>query len=178
MTTSPTKPNGTPSFEVNGLASSPSIAERTETSTPKPDNLSNEEIQRLELKRLERLEQRRRLEAEINALDAEAKRDELLVNGGNATSIAASAPTSPLGARSPHGSSEERAPSTGPVAPIGQGRDMNGAKSMPASRRTSGYGPTFGMEKLSLSVLEPGGKKWNDEDDVDAEGAQSASPLT
>jgi hypothetical protein len=45
---------------------------------------------------------------------------------------------------------------------------------MPGSRRTSGYG-TFGFEKLSLSVMEPGSgrKEWKEEDEVDAEGAQS-----
>lgn len=56
----------------------------------------------------------------------------------------------------------------GPVGAIGQGRDLgNGAKSMPASRRASGYG-TFGMEKLSLSVMDEGtGRtKW-DEEEVD-----------
>ena len=59
-------------------------------------------------------------------------------------------------------------------APIGQGRELaNGAKSMPASRRTSGYGGSFGLEKLSLSVMDTKGKTWTDEEDVDAEGAQS-----
>ena len=49
----------------------------------------------------------------------------------------------------------------------------NGAKSMPTSRRASGFGPTFGMEKLSLSVMESAqGKGWDD-DEVDTEGAQS-----
>jgi hypothetical protein len=44
---------------------------------------------------------------------------------------------------------------------------------MPASRRTSGYGGgSFGMEKLSLSVLD-GKKEWTDEDDVAADNAQS-----
>jgi hypothetical protein len=54
------------------------------------------------------------------------------------------------------------------VGAIGQGRELgNGAKSMPASRRASGYG-TFGMEKLSLSVMDEGtGRvKW-DEEEVD-----------
>ena len=62
-------------------------------------------------------------------------------------------------------------------APIGQGREMaNGAKSMPTSRRASGYGGTFGLEKLSLSIMEPGTKQsWADDEDVDAEGAQSRS---
>jgi hypothetical protein len=46
---------------------------------------------------------------------------------------------------------------------------------MPASRRTSGYGGgTFGMDKLSISVLEPGRKEWADEDDV----AESKPPAT
>lgn len=59
-------------------------------------------------------------------------------------------------------------------APIGQGRETaNGAKSMPGSRRTSGYG-TFGMEKLSLSMMSTGRREWTaEEEDVDAEGAQS-----
>jgi hypothetical protein len=43
---------------------------------------------------------------------------------------------------------------------------------MPASRRTSGYGGnTFGFEKMSLSVMEPGqAGKWDDE--VDEQGAE------
>ena len=97
---------------------------------------------------------------------------------GNTTS----APTTPPG-RPAHGSAAGAG--GGPVAPkttsdkpapIGQGREMaNGAKSMPASRRASGFGPTFGLEKLSLSVMEPSGagKTWTDDDDVDTEGAAS-----
>jgi hypothetical protein len=45
---------------------------------------------------------------------------------------------------------------------------------MPASRRTSGYGGTFGMDKLSLSVLEHGRKDWADQvDDLADDNAQS-----
>jgi len=84
---------------------------------------------------------------------------------GNTTS----APTTPPGRA--NGAAGQDKP-----APIGQGRELaNGAKSMPASRRTSGYGGSFGLEKLSLSVMDSKGKTWTDEEDVDAEGAQSES---
>jgi hypothetical protein len=65
----------------------------------------------------------------------------------------------------------------GNAGAIGQGREAaNGAKSMPASRRTSGYG-TFGMEKLSLSVMDEGTgrNKWDEE--VDDQVAHSKSTL-
>jgi hypothetical protein len=59
-------------------------------------------------------------------------------------------------------------------APIGT---PAGAKSMPASRRTSGTAGTFGLERLSLNVgAEEGadGKDGASEDDAAfAEGAQS-----
>jgi len=85
---------------------------------------------------------------------------------GNTTS----APTTPPGR------ANGALPGQDKPAPIGQGRELaNGAKSMPASRRTSGYGGTFGLEKLSLSVMDSKGKTWTDEEDVDAEGAQSES---
>jgi hypothetical protein len=43
---------------------------------------------------------------------------------------------------------------------------------MPGSRRASGYGGSFGFEKLSLSVMETGGKskEWEDAGDETAEG--------
>jgi hypothetical protein len=97
---------------------------------------------------------------------------------GNGNGETTSAPTSPAG-RLSFILPDDSVP--GPkeqLAPIGQGRELaNGAKSMPASRRTSGYG-TFGMEKLSLSVMESGerrgGQKWGgadeDEGDADAQG--------
>jgi hypothetical protein len=84
------------------------------------------------------------------------------------------------------GNGTTSAPSTPPSAPgviekpVGS-QGQPGAKSMPTSRRASGYGgATFGMEKLSLSVMEPAGGQgrggWTrDEEDVDAEGAQSGS---
>lgn len=85
-----------------------------------------------------------------------------------------SEPTTPPGHE--NGNGDSTAPKEA-VAPIGQGREMaNGAKSMPASRRASGYG-TFGMEKLSLSVMDEGtGRqgKW-EEEEVDDQGAHSMS---
>ena len=104
----------------------------------------------------------RQLEADHLAEEAQiADADSPTGANGNTTS----APTTPPGR--PNGTTEK-------PAPIGQGREMaNGAKSMPNSRRASGYGGTFGLEKLSLSVVEP--KSWADEEDVDAAGAQSAS---
>jgi hypothetical protein len=84
------------------------------------------------------------------------------------------------------GNGTTSAPSTPPGADVEipqskQAGGAAGAKSMPTSRRASGYGGSaFGMEKLSLSVMEPnvradGERSWlePDEDDVDAEGAQS-----
>lgn len=110
----------------------------------------------------------RQLEADHLAEEAQiAKSDSPTPANGNTTS----APTTPPGGANGHALPNEK------PAPIGQGREMaNGAKSMPTSRRTSGYGGTFGMEKLSLSVMEPSaGKSWTDDEDVDAEGAQSES---
>ncbi len=112
----------------------------------------------------------RQLEAEHLAEERQLLNDE-----------AASAPTTPPG-RVTMGSTpsvpEMQQSEREQPAPIGQGRETaNGAKSMPASRRTSGYGAgAFGMEKLSLSVMEPERREWTaEEEDVDAEGAQSMS---
>lgn len=89
-----------------------------------------------------------------------------------------SAPTTPPG-RAPASVAAASVPDSKiKVAPIGQGRETaNGAKSMPGSRRTSRYDGAFGMEKLSLSAMDGPGKGWsnNDDEEVDAEGAQSAS---
>lgn len=85
-----------------------------------------------------------------------------------------SAPTTPPGHENGNGPSTDGAAKEA-VAPIGQGRELaNGAKSMPASRRASGYG-TFGMEKLSLSVMDEGTGRpgqW-EEEEVDDQGAHS-----
>lgn len=142
------------------------------TSTPPDDK------DLLEQKRAAREEQRARLQAQMAALEAEEHAEDMLLKtGGPGANEPSSAPTSPLGRlAAPAGA--DRAPGAGAPAPIGQGRE-NGAKSMPASRRTSGYGGTFGMEKLSLSVLEPGRKEWadvDDEDDLAADNAQSGYP--
>jgi hypothetical protein len=95
------------------------------------------------------------------------------VNGSaaspNLNGNTSSAPTTPPGGRA-----NGALPGQDKPAPIGQGRELaNGAKSMPASRRTSGHAGTFGLEKLSLSVMDTKGKTWTDDEDVDAEGAQS-----
>ncbi len=95
------------------------------------------------------------------------------------TNEPASAPTTPTG-RNAKGSTtsvpEMQRTEREQPAPIGHGRDgANGAKSMPGSRRTSAYG-TFGMEKLSLSVMDSGRRGWmTEEEEVDSEGAQSGS---
>lgn len=88
------------------------------------------------------------------------------VNGN--TSSAPTTPPGHEGEGQTNGSTKEA------VAPIGQGREMaNGAKSMPASRRASGYG-TFGLEKLSLSVMDEGTGRTNwDEEEVNDQGAHS-----
>lgn len=159
--------------------------------------------QRLEQKRIEHErtrtaqrakfeEQMRKLEADQQAELAEDHQQQHHADGhgpnGNATSNGdgetTSAPTTPPGpGRHALGSTTsvpEVSVTKETPAPIGQGRELaNGAKSMPASRRTSGYG-TFGMEKLSLSVMEGGerkGTRWEDEE-VDAEGAQSELVVT
>ncbi|KAL1407712.1 hypothetical protein Q8F55_007145 [Vanrija albida] len=170
---SPTKPNGA---DINGYKSVDvqvnGVAARSASSSP--DAVAD--VHALEKKRQERDEQRALLAAQMAKLDADQRADELLLNSnGVVITEPASAPTSPLGARNAAGTPGDRAPGAGAPAPIGQGREVNGAKSMPSSRRTSGYGgATFGMEKLSLSVLEPGKKDWADDDDVGAEGAQKS----
>jgi len=121
---------------------------------------------KLEQKRLEhertRLAQRAKFEEQMRQLEAQQLAEEKQLLSGDATS----APTTSV-------------PSSGsPVVekklePIGPPREVNGvgAKSMPASRRTSGHAGTFGMEKLSLSVMSQ--KERKEDEDVDAEGAQS-----
>jgi hypothetical protein len=142
-----------------------------QSTTPTGLESSAGEKMMLEQKRAAREEQRARLAAQMAELEAEQRAEDLLLNGGNGVAEPASAPTSPLG-RLPN-SAADRAPGAGAPAPIGQGRE-NGAKSMPASRRTSGYGGTFGMDKLSLSVLEHGRKDWADQvDDLADDNAQS-----
>jgi hypothetical protein len=106
----------------------------------------------------------------MRVLEAEQLAEERSLLNGEAATV----PSSPL--RNTHVSAiaaevKEKPAPIGPPAREGAGI---GAKSMPASRRTSGSAGTFGLEKLSLSVMAGNGKKveWNDED-VDAEGAQS-----
>lgn len=94
-------------------------------------------------------------------------------SNGNGNGNTTSAPTTPPGQEDSNGATTNAKEA---VAPIGQGREVaNGAKSMPASRRASGYG-TFGMEKLSLSVMDEGTgrNKW-EEEEVDDQGAHSES---
>jgi hypothetical protein len=113
----------------------------------------------------------RQLEADHMAEEAQIAKTTSPANG-----TTTSAPTTPTGVNGNGQLPAAGAPAAADKpAPIGQGRELaNGAKSMPASRRASGYGGTFGLEKLSLSVMEPGsGKTWTEDEDVDAEGAQS-----
>lgn len=152
------------------------------------DVANKQAAERLEFRRLEneraRMAQRAKFEEQMRQLEADHAAEESQILNGNSSppGEAASAPTTPPGGvRVAFGSTTsvpdmmkgfKEAP-----APIGSGRDANGAKSMPASRRASGYGGgSFGFEKLSLSVVEPAGnkKEWNEEDDVDAEGAQNS----
>ena len=143
-------------------------------------------FQRLEAKRAAneraRLAQRAKFEEQMRQLEADhlAEEAQLAKSASPDPTAANSAPTTPPGGSGPRSANSDTREKP---APIGQGRELaNGAKSMPASRRTSGYGSsTFGMEKLSLSVMDTGsGKQWNggaadgDEEDVDAEGAQSS----
>jgi hypothetical protein len=107
-------------------------------------------------------------QAEVSRLSGKQPTDTAATNGD-----ANSAPASPSG-KEDH--VEVNGGANGSAGAIGQGRELaNGAKSMPASRRASGYG-TFGMEKLSLSVMDEGtGRtKW-EEDEVDEQGAHSRS---
>ena len=119
-----------------------------------------------------RYTQRVKFDEQMRLLEAEhlAEERQLLINE------AASAPSTPIG-RNMLGSTAsvpdmQRVEREHP-APIGQGRETaNGIKSMPGSRRPSGHGQTFGFEKLS--VMNPGMKERSkDEEEVDAEGAQS-----
>ncbi|KAK6905551.1 pumilio-family RNA binding protein [Kwoniella mangroviensis CBS 10435] len=144
---------------------------------------SAQHADKLEAKRLEherqRHAQRARFEQQMQELEASQLAEERqLLNGNTPAGEAASAPTTPPG-RLPHGttasvSDNKEAPA--PIGPPGREREgLNGAKSMPGSRRTSTYGGTFGMEKLSLSVMADAGRRdWTEDDDVDAEGAQSS----
>lgn len=138
--------------------------------------------ERLEAKRIEheraRNTQRAKFEEQMRQLEADQLAEETLLagsgkgaaNGDHAAGANGtnSAPTTPPGHED--GAAKEA------VAPIGQGREMaNGAKSMPASRRASGYG-TFGMEKLSLSVMDEGTGRpahW-EEEEVDDQGAHNS----
>ncbi|WWC66536.1 uncharacterized protein I206_100439 [Kwoniella pini CBS 10737] len=137
--------------------------------------------ERLEAKRIEherqRHAQRARFEQQMQELEASQLAEERqLLNSNTPPGEAASAPTTPPG-RLPHGTTASVPESKEAPAPIGPpGREgLNGAKSMPGSRRTSTYGGTFGMEKLSLSVMADAGRRdWTEDDDVDAEGAQSS----
>lgn len=98
----------------------------------------------------------------MKQLEAQQLAEEKQLISGEATS----APTTPgPGETSPV--VEKR------LEPIGPPRETNGAKSMPGSRRTSGINGTFGMEKLSLSTMSH--KERKEDEDVDAEGAQSRS---
>jgi hypothetical protein len=138
-------------------------------------------LQRVEAKRAEhkraREVTRAKFEEQMRLLEAEHREEERAILSANApgTGEAASAPTTPPGHADADADASQVPAGVVPEepAPIGAGRE-NGAKSMPGSRRTSGYG-TFGFEKLSLSVMEPGSgrKEWKEEDEVDAEGAQS-----
>lgn len=136
---------------------------------------------RLEQKRLEhertRLAQRAKFEEQMRLLEAEQLAEEHQLLSGEA----ASAPTTPPGRSPAQTPVDAAAAGAASVAgssvkpePIGPPQP-NGAKSMPASRRTSGSAGTFGLEKLSLSVMgaKPKGKDWAEDEDVDAEGAQS-----
>ncbi|WWC86079.1 uncharacterized protein L201_000950 [Kwoniella dendrophila CBS 6074] len=142
---------------------------------------SAQHAERLEAKRLEheraRHAQRARFEQQMQELEASQLAEERqLLNGNTPSGEAASAPTTPPG-RLPHATTASVPDTKGAPAPIGPpGREgLNGAKSMPGSRRTSTYGGTFGMEKLSLSVMaDPSRRDWAEDDDVDAEGAQSS----
>lgn len=147
-------------------------------------------MQRLEAKRVEheraRSAQRAKFEQEMRLLEEKQKAEESLLTGEETASPAngdgASIPTTPLDGQDDKSVTEPNANGAGAhgsAGAIGQGRELaNGAKSMPASRRASGYG-TFGMEKLSLSVMDEGtGRvKW-DEEDVDDQGAHSMYSTT
>ena len=124
----------------------------------------------------------RQLEADQLAEESRLSGSEKATNGdhsngdanGNGHGNTSSEPTTPPGQEESNGATATATKEA--VAPIGQGREMaNGAKSMPASRRASGYG-TFGMEKLSLSVMDEGTgrNKW-EEEEVDDQGAHSES---
>ncbi|EIW72686.1 hypothetical protein TREMEDRAFT_72846 [Tremella mesenterica DSM 1558] len=140
---------------------------------------------RLEIKRLEneraRVAQRKKFEEQMRQMEAHHAAEESQLATDSPPGEAASAPTTPPGgghSRVTFGSTVS-VPDIAKVkeaqAPIGTGRDLNGVRSVPASRRTSGYGgASFGFEKLSLSVMESSKKDWAEDEDVDAEGAQNS----
>ncbi|ODN84336.1 hypothetical protein L202_00308 [Cryptococcus amylolentus CBS 6039] len=143
-------------------------------------------VDRLEQKRVEheraRQAQRAKFEQQMRELEANqlAEERQLLSTNtpGHSAGEIASAPTTPPGAlgAAAHDSTKEAPAPIGPPTGNTQREGLNGAKSMPGSRRTSTYGNTFGMEKLSLSGMADGPRReWRQEDDdVDAEGAQSS----
>ncbi|WWD18014.1 hypothetical protein CI109_102461 [Kwoniella shandongensis] len=138
---------------------------------------------RLEQKRVEheraRLAQRAKFEQQMRELEANqlAEERQLLNGAAPITAEPVSAPTTPPGRLPPNSAATgpDTASAPAPIGPPGR-EGVNGAKSMPGSRRTSTYGGTFGMEKLSLSVMTDSNarREWNEDDDVDAEGAQSS----
>ncbi|WVQ85355.1 hypothetical protein IAT38_007520 [Cryptococcus sp. DSM 104549] len=161
---------------ANGRANGHEALDLAETS----EVSGKQAAERLEQKRLEheraRQAQRLKFEQQMRELEANQLAEERQILSG--AGEIASAPTTPSGRdQAPASVPETLKEAPAPIGPPGTGREgLNGAKSMPGSRRTSTYGGTFGMEKLSLSVMaDAPGRTWGQEDDdVDAEGAQSS----
>lgn len=148
---------------------------------------ANADHQFLEAKRVEheraRLAHQAKFDADMRQLEADQLAEVSRLSGkpadanGNGNGDADSAPASPSAQEN---DLEVNGGTNGSAGAIGQGREAaNGAKSMPASRRASGYG-TFGMEKLSLSVMDEGTgrNKWEEEevDDQVAHSEWSSTP--
>jgi len=139
-------------------------------------------LQFLEAKRVEheraRLAHQAKFDADMRQLEADQQAEVSRLSGkgqdtkaGAANGDSNSAPPTP----DLEDDAEVNGNGNGSAGAIGSGREAaNGAKSMPASRRASGYG-TFGMEKLSLSVMDEGTgrNKWDEE--VDDQVAHSES---
>ncbi|WVO17817.1 hypothetical protein L204_105515 [Cryptococcus depauperatus] len=137
-------------------------------------------VELLEKKRIEhvraRQAQRDKFEQEMRLLQAKqlAEERQLMSAAGSPLPAGevASAPTTPPGRTTLDTPNKDVKEAPAPIGPP----TLNGVKSMPGSRRTSTYGGTFGMEKLSLSAMaDVPRREWRQEDDdVDAEGAQSS----
>ena len=134
-------------------------------------------MQFLEAKRVEheraRLAHQAKFDADMRQLEADQQAEVTRLSGKGQDTKATNGDTNSAPASPSQEDGQEVNGANGSAGAIGSGREgANGAKSMPASRRASGYG-TFGMEKLSLSVMDEGTGRNKWEEEVDDQVAHS-----